>query len=188
MSTQIQVRRDTAANWTSANPTLASGEIALETDTGFLKVGDGSTAWTSLGYAPLGKPISWSFTPYNMTLGNGTVSAQYTITGKLVVFEFRITLGSTSAVTSNIGIPLPNSWDMAASPSDASLGFATARDTSASLSYPMVYTGSANSQYLFFFAIQTNGAYGVYTNQTSTIPFTWANTDYLEGTIGLIIP
>ena len=45
-----QQRRDTAANWTSQNPTLKAGEIGYETDTGYLKVGDGSTAWTSLGY------------------------------------------------------------------------------------------------------------------------------------------
>jgi hypothetical protein len=47
----IQVRRDTAANWTSVNPTLAAGEIGLETDTGKFKYGTGSTAWTSLSYA-----------------------------------------------------------------------------------------------------------------------------------------
>lgn len=46
----IQVRRDTAANWTSTNPTLAAGEIGFETDTGYLKVGNGSTAWSLLRY------------------------------------------------------------------------------------------------------------------------------------------
>ena len=51
MATQIQLRRDTAANWTSTNPTLAQGEPGLETDTGKIKYGDGSTAWTSLAYA-----------------------------------------------------------------------------------------------------------------------------------------
>jgi hypothetical protein len=45
-----QQRRDTAANWTSQNPTLKAGEIGYETDTGYIKVGDGSTAWASLGY------------------------------------------------------------------------------------------------------------------------------------------
>ena len=48
---QICIRRDTAANFTSANPTLALGEIAYETDTQRFKVGTGSTVWTSLGYA-----------------------------------------------------------------------------------------------------------------------------------------
>ncbi len=47
---QIQVKRGTAATWTSDNPTLAAGEIGWESDTNQIKVGDGSTAWTSLAY------------------------------------------------------------------------------------------------------------------------------------------
>jgi len=50
VATQIQLRRDTAANWTSTDPTLAQGELGYETDTGRFKLGDGSTAWTSLAY------------------------------------------------------------------------------------------------------------------------------------------
>jgi hypothetical protein len=53
MAVQIQFRRDTAANWTSANPTLAQGELGLETDTARYKIGDGSTAWASLSYSSL---------------------------------------------------------------------------------------------------------------------------------------
>ena len=49
MAVIIQLRRDTAANWTSNNPTLAAGELAIETDTDFYKIGDGSTAWTLSG-------------------------------------------------------------------------------------------------------------------------------------------
>jgi hypothetical protein len=52
--TQIQVRRGTASQWTSTNPTLASGEWGFETDTGKVKIGDGTTAWTSLGYTGAG--------------------------------------------------------------------------------------------------------------------------------------
>ena len=51
MATRIQIRRDTAVNWSSANTILAQGEMALETDTGKLKVGDGTTAWGALGYS-----------------------------------------------------------------------------------------------------------------------------------------
>lgn len=46
------MKRGTAAALTSANPTLAAGELCLETDTGKMKIGDGSTAWTSLAYGP----------------------------------------------------------------------------------------------------------------------------------------
>jgi hypothetical protein len=51
MTSRLQNRRDTAANWTSNNPTLAAGEIGLETDTTKFKMGDGTTAWISLAYA-----------------------------------------------------------------------------------------------------------------------------------------
>jgi len=47
---RIRLRRDTAANWTAANPTLLAGEMGIETDTRKYKVGDGSTAWTGLSY------------------------------------------------------------------------------------------------------------------------------------------
>jgi hypothetical protein len=48
---RIQVRRGTASQWTSANPTLAAGELGVESDTNLFKFGNGSTAWTSLAYA-----------------------------------------------------------------------------------------------------------------------------------------
>jgi len=50
MATKIQLRRDAAADWTSANPTLSAGEFGYETDTTKYKIGDGTTAWNSLGY------------------------------------------------------------------------------------------------------------------------------------------
>ena len=74
---KIQIRRDTAANWTSANPTLAQGELGLETDTGKLKAGTGSTAWTSLGYYSLGV-ISSGITLTNANL-TGTTSIEEVI-------------------------------------------------------------------------------------------------------------
>lgn len=48
--TRIQLRRDTAANWTANNPVLAAGEPAYETDTGKFKIGDGSKTYTALPY------------------------------------------------------------------------------------------------------------------------------------------
>jgi hypothetical protein len=50
MATVIQVKRGTASAWTSANTVLTAGEIGFESDTKKMKVGDGTTAWTSLGY------------------------------------------------------------------------------------------------------------------------------------------
>lgn len=50
MAIQVQMRRDTAANWTLANPLLSQGEFGLEIDTKKLKFGDGINNWNSLDY------------------------------------------------------------------------------------------------------------------------------------------
>ena len=50
MTARIQIRRDTSADWSSTNPTLSSGELGYETNTDKFKIGDGVTAWNSLGY------------------------------------------------------------------------------------------------------------------------------------------
>lgn len=47
---RMQQRRDTAANWSTNNPTLLIGELGFESDTGAVKIGDGLTAWTGLEY------------------------------------------------------------------------------------------------------------------------------------------
>lgn len=46
----VLLRHDTAANWAAKNPVLREGEVGIETDTRYLKIGDGSTAWNSLKY------------------------------------------------------------------------------------------------------------------------------------------
>ena len=54
MADIIQIRRDTAANWTSVDPVLAEGELGIEVDTSYFKIGDGTTAWSGLGYVATG--------------------------------------------------------------------------------------------------------------------------------------
>lgn len=51
MAVKIQLRRGTASQWTTANPILADGEFGYEKDTNKFKIGDGTTAWSSLAYA-----------------------------------------------------------------------------------------------------------------------------------------
>lgn len=50
MATRMQQRRGTAAQWTSANPVLAAGEIGHEIDTNKFKMGDGINQWADLSY------------------------------------------------------------------------------------------------------------------------------------------
>jgi hypothetical protein len=55
---RLQLRADTAANWATNNPVLLANELGRETDTGKIKIGNGSTAWSSLAYQPFGGQIT----------------------------------------------------------------------------------------------------------------------------------
>jgi len=55
--TRLRMRGGTAAEWTAANPVLLSRELGIETDTRRLKMGDGTTAWTSLPYFLAGADV-----------------------------------------------------------------------------------------------------------------------------------
>lgn len=88
MTTRLQIRKDTAANWTSNNPTLYSGEMGFETDTYKMKIGDGSTAWTSLPY--IGNQQGFQ----NMELLTTGTSAAYNLPSiiKYTGGKFKVTL------------------------------------------------------------------------------------------------
>jgi len=77
MAYLIQLRRDTAANWTSVNPILASGELGIETGTLRLKIGDGSTVWASLPYYSSGYSYKASFT--NASLSGGVLTVNHNL-------------------------------------------------------------------------------------------------------------
>jgi hypothetical protein len=76
--TQIQVRRGTASQWTSTNPTLAAGEWGYESDTGKVKIGNGSTAWASLSYSGAGTVTS-------ITAGTGLSGGTITGSGTIAI-------------------------------------------------------------------------------------------------------
>lgn len=71
---QFQVRRGTASEWATANPILADGELAYETDTSKLKVGDGLTSYNPLPY-------------FGVSVGDFPVSLTALSDGDLLVFE-----------------------------------------------------------------------------------------------------
>ena len=84
-------RRDTAANWTSANPTLLAGEIGIESDTNKIKLGTGNTAWTSLSYTPWSQVSAYP-------LVNADVNASAAIAGTKIAPDF----GSQTVQTTGI--------------------------------------------------------------------------------------
>ena len=85
MATVIQVKRGTAAAWTSANTVLTAGEIGFESDTKKMKVGDGSTAWTSLGYTATDGDITAVVAGTGLSGGSTSGSATLAIDTSVVV-------------------------------------------------------------------------------------------------------
>lgn len=110
MATKIQWRRATAANWTSTNPILLSGEVGYETDTAKIKIGDGSTAWTGLSYfagSGLGSVVE-DLTPQ---LGGALDAQNYNVTG-VDKIAYSIADGDESAL-GNLGATEAIDWSTA---------------------------------------------------------------------------
>jgi hypothetical protein len=88
MSTvRIQVRRGTSTEWSSVNPILAAGEMGLESDTNYVKFGNGTDNWLDLPYAnvPAGD-LANTLTDYVLVgdVGNpGGPAGPLTVDGKV---------------------------------------------------------------------------------------------------------
>ena len=92
MANIIQIRRDTAANWASANPVLAQGELGVELDTNKFKIGNGSSAWSSLSYLiDVGNYLTASSTN---TLTNKTISVDSNTVSGVAASSFVISNSS----------------------------------------------------------------------------------------------
>ena len=90
MAVQIQFRRGTAAEWTAANTVLAEGELGLETDTTYYKIGNGSTAWTSLAYGSIVGAIS-----------NNTITSAMIVNGTIVAGDIASDAITTAKIADN---------------------------------------------------------------------------------------
>ena len=116
MAVTLQIRRGTAAQWASANTVLAAGEMGYETDSGYLKVGDGSTVWNSLDYSVEGSTSDISVTT-NSPSGNGAL----TYTASTQTFTFTpadssnkigyadLSIGSNASASGTGGVAYNNS-------------------------------------------------------------------------------
>jgi len=135
MAVKIQVRRGTAAQWTTANPILSEGEWGVETDTRKFKIGDGSTAWTSLLYST--QVIPWG----NIT---GTLTDQVDLVAALALKQDLATRVQSTASTATL-TPNVDSYDMAV---------ITAQAEALAIAAP---TGTPSNGNAFVFRIKDNG-------------------------------
>jgi len=112
VQTKIQLRRDTAANWTSTNPTLAAGEIGYDTTNNKFKIGTGTNTWSQLIYQSDASLLSGTASITALTTsGNLTVGGNLTVNGTttsinsstLQVDDKNLELGSVAGVAGIVG-------------------------------------------------------------------------------------
>lgn len=106
MAIQIQFRRGTASQWTSANPILAEGEMGIETDTDQFKIGDGETNWNDLDYGGIQGaqgPIVTNIPPSTNTT---VVSSDK---GKYLNVSAGVTINTSTAFSSGDAVSIYNS-------------------------------------------------------------------------------
>jgi hypothetical protein len=78
-------RRGTATQWANANPTLGSGEIGFETDTGQFKMGDNSTAWDDLPYFKNIEDLGGNLDDYILLEQKGAANGVATLDGSNLI-------------------------------------------------------------------------------------------------------
>jgi hypothetical protein len=113
---QLQFRRGNASQWTIANPILADGELAIESDTSKFKIGNGIAFWNQLPYGGLVGPTGaiGSNVPNDISFnGNIFVGRDVSFGGKLTVrndvsFNTELRVGGnvnirSGAVSTSIG-------------------------------------------------------------------------------------
>jgi hypothetical protein len=159
------------------------GWTIYETDTDRILTYDGSGwvigleygAWTDYSGS-----FTWAASGTQPAIGNGTISARYRRGGKLVYYNFRITMGSTTTYgTGSYTFSLPVN-----AAARFFTGSAYLRDASATSNghapgiclidgptTPTVMTATSST------GTGTGGVVG------QTAPFTWANTDILQAEI-----
>lgn len=154
-------------------PTAVEGRVIYETDTDRLRMYDGT------GWIILREPWqSWTPTWGGITLGSGTSTGRYKRVNGDVEIEARLTLSSTTMTGPMTLTPPINAADAAAFDnlkviySDASLSAAS-----------IGHAAGASTSSIALYAINSAGTYVTTAAISTTVPFTWANSDivYVHG-------
>ena len=207
--TKMAQRRGTAAQWTTANTVLLAGEIGFETDTGYFKIGDGTTAWNTLLYA------NPKFDSLGISTGSGA-GLTHSLTGDVSTTGTSTALSLTSSLDFSSGYALLNSNSdqtiagnknftsgVVAQSLKSSFASATARDAAITsptegmicyledVNQVTTYIGSAwfpIAGQMPRYHIKLNSTFSITSGSTSTVTG-WtsiSNNDNFSGTSGVI--
>jgi hypothetical protein len=149
---------------------LYEGLFIYETDTDKVFVYSGSS-WVTVA----SRWTSWTPTLTNLTLGNGTMVAEFTEVGDTVHYHFRCTLGSTSAMGTNPQFSVPVTIGSGYGVVTSIMGVANLDEAGVSgrLAIPLYVSTSA-------IRISYPDANNVFQSITSSAPFTWGAGDVID--------
>ena len=120
---------------------------------------------------------AWTaFTPTwaNLTIGNGTQTFRYVQIGNTVVVQGRLVFGSTTSISGNVSFAAPVAADML---SNVVVGTANLIDGGTDERFgPVIFLTGVG---LALRVYTTGGTYAQNVQLSSTVPFTWANTDVI---------
>jgi len=155
----------------SGEKTLAEGQMAYLEDTNSIEFYNGAS-W-KLIYRP-----RTAFTPTwaNLTVGNATVQAFYSISGDMMTVELDFVWGSTTSVSGTVTQGLPSGFQAITS-DRLPCAIVEYRDTGTAN-----YTGSvfANTDGLQFFTETVNATYPVKVAFSGSVPFSWTTSDEIR--------
>ena len=136
-----------------------------------LSVGQVLTAATmnSIGAAYETHTPTWT----NLTIGNGTQVFRYGQINKLVFLYGKLTFGSTTSITGAVTFTLPVTAKEA-----NGLGSAAFTDAGNLAYFGYCFLSSTTSGKLA--AVKSDATYTTIADLSSTVPFTWGNTDELS--------
>lgn len=135
----------------------------------------------SYAASPQGYPgyFSWTPTLTNLTIGNGTITAEYAQFGTTANFYFNVTFGNTTSMGTNpiFTVPVTPKYTNSINGASICLDSGTANFFSHSINESV-----GTKENVYTYAIATSGAYSTYNLITSTAPFTWTTNDRLSVT------
>jgi hypothetical protein len=106
VAVRIQMRRGSTSDWNTADPILNEGEIGYNTTLGQIKIGDGSTVWSSLDYMVTDAELNTSLGNYieltEKGAGDGVAeldSNKNVLTASSVIFEGATTNSYQTTIT-----------------------------------------------------------------------------------------
>lgn len=154
----------------ATRPTAQEGMVIYETDT------DRVLFYNGTGWVILAEPAqSYTPTPTNLTLGNGTLSCYYHRSDGYCDVYYDLTFGTTTTISGTLGLTIPVT---AATQAGIVVGNVILNDNGTATYLGQAYL--ATTSRLDVGVVATGSTYGTFTALGANTPHTWASTDFIH--------